>query len=265
MIENEEILTILSKIRESYKNDWEKIKNDIIRKTKEIKDILIKETPDNAYKIFSNNVEKWQEELNKKVKIWSLRKTKKYQEQIKETLEKILNYYRLSELKDYAGLFKELVRIKHTGLCFWTNVATILDYEHYFPVGEKTLGKIGEKLKIKKFWTDKLYKRYFEDGINFLKTLNEIREELQIETMLEVGYYLYRYNEEISGEKVEIPKESDSKNSRKDSSNNKKLNSILHALSTKPFLILAGVSGTGKTQIARIVAGVVAGEGGETK
>jgi hypothetical protein len=40
-----------------------------------------------------------------------------------------------------------------------------------------------------------------------------------------------------------------------------KISSILHALSTKPFLILAGVSGTGKTQIARIVAGVVAGEG----
>jgi hypothetical protein len=41
---------------------------------------------------------------------------------------------------------------------------------------------------------------------------------------------------------------------------NGKLSDILTALNTKPFLILAGVSGTGKTQIARIVAGVVAGE-----
>ncbi len=39
-----------------------------------------------------------------------------------------------------------------------------------------------------------------------------------------------------------------------------KLQSILTALNTKPFLILAGVSGTGKTQIARIVAGVMAKE-----
>lgn len=35
---------------------------------------------------------------------------------------------------------------------------------------------------------------------------------------------------------------------------------ILTALNTKPFLILAGISGTGKTQIARITAGVMSEE-----
>lgn len=39
-----------------------------------------------------------------------------------------------------------------------------------------------------------------------------------------------------------------------------KLLNILDVLTAKPFLILAGVSGTGKTQIARIVAGVMSKE-----
>ena len=43
-------------------------------------------------------------------------------------------------------------------------------------------------------------------------------------------------------------------------SSNKSLSSILNALQTKPFLILAGISGTGKTQIARLIAWAMSGE-----
>jgi hypothetical protein len=42
--------------------------------------------------------------------------------------------------------------------------------------------------------------------------------------------------------------------------NKETIKQILNAISTKPFLILAGVSGTGKTQIARLVAGVMSKE-----
>mgnify|MGYP001773473685 CR=1 FL=1 len=38
------------------------------------------------------------------------------------------------------------------------------------------------------------------------------------------------------------------------------LNQILSAISTKPFIIFAGISGTGKTQIARIIASVMTKE-----
>jgi hypothetical protein len=38
---------------------------------------------------------------------------------------------------------------------------------------------------------------------------------------------------------------------------NSRLSSILNAIQTKPFLILAGISGTGKTQIARLIASVM--------
>jgi len=41
-----------------------------------------------------------------------------------------------------------------------------------------------------------------------------------------------------------------------DGNKNDKILKILTALKTKPFLIFAGVSGTGKTQIARIIAGI---------
>jgi tRNA A37 threonylcarbamoyladenosine biosynthesis protein TsaE len=39
---------------------------------------------------------------------------------------------------------------------------------------------------------------------------------------------------------------------------------ILNAINTKPFIILSGISGTGKTQIARIIsAGMVKGSKGK--
>jgi len=43
------------------------------------------------------------------------------------------------------------------------------------------------------------------------------------------------------------------------------LSSILNALQTKPFLILAGISGTGKTQIARLIAGAMSEENNNKK
>ena len=44
------------------------------------------------------------------------------------------------------------------------------------------------------------------------------------------------------------------------SANKSELLSIINALQTKPFLILAGVSGTGKTQIARLIAWAMSSE-----
>ncbi|MCM8789382.1 MAG: hypothetical protein NC907_06305, partial [Candidatus Omnitrophica bacterium] len=41
--------------------------------------------------------------------------------------------------------------------------------------------------------------------------------------------------------------------------------SILNALHTKPFLILAGISGTGKTQIARLIASAMSTQNGDIK
>jgi transcriptional regulator NrdR family protein len=46
---------------------------------------------------------------------------------------------------------------------------------------------------------------------------------------------------------------------------NKSLPSIIHAINTKPFLILAGISGTGKTQIARLIAWAMSEENNNKK
>jgi ATP-dependent Clp protease ATP-binding subunit ClpA len=49
------------------------------------------------------------------------------------------------------------------------------------------------------------------------------------------------------------------------STSNQSLFSILNALQTKPFLILAGISGTGKTQIARLIAWAMSEENNNKK
>jgi hypothetical protein len=46
---------------------------------------------------------------------------------------------------------------------------------------------------------------------------------------------------------------------------NSRLSSILNAIQTKPFLILAGISGTGKTQIARLIAWAMSEENNNKK
>ncbi|MEO0233197.1 MAG: hypothetical protein ABIL90_04545 [candidate division WOR-3 bacterium] len=63
--------------------------------------------------------------------------------------------------------------------------------------------------------------------------------------------------EEIVKKVKEINLKDDKEDIKRDPQN---ISKIINALLTKPFLILAGVSGTGKTQIARIIANVMSEE-----
>ncbi len=78
--------------------------------------------------------------------------------------------------------------------------------------------------------------------------------------MIEAKYYMVKYGEKQNSKNKGHKEKKSSTGRGANPSKDNKLFQILHALNTKPFLILAGVSGTGKTQIARIVAGVMAGK-----
>lgn len=100
------------------------------------------------------------------------------------------------------------------------------------------LKKAGEKLKTLIDEAKKNGKKWF----------NEIYESMEKEIPRKGVHKTKKEREEI------LEEEGQNKNSP---------NHILHiltALNTKPFLILAGVSGTGKTQIARIIANVMSEE-----
>nr|BAL58227.1 hypothetical protein HGMM_F55D02C27 [uncultured prokaryote] len=129
--------------------------------------------------------------------------------------------------------------IKHAGRHVLSTICCLLKPEififggHAIDAGIKTLMKKEEL--------------HTPDMVEFISEwITQIPREKRIEGL----YYLSRFGREKWEEK-------ESKTNKKVHSIPVSLSSILTALETKPFLILAGISGTGKTQIARIIAGVM--------
>ena len=89
-------------------------------------------------------------------------------------------------------------------------------------------------------------KKEIKEKLNKFKDENE--KEIKTEKSKKNKVELSKKEENIkeTGKTSEI--------SDKTKSETSPLSEILNALQTKPFLILAGVSGTGKTQIARLIA-----------
>jgi len=87
------------------------------------------------------------------------------------------------------------------------------------------------------------------------KDLN-LWEEMDIEISQEFPKKVAEKMEEIL-EKGNVKKLLDEEGTR--------LSSLLNAIQTKPFLILAGISGTGKTQIARLIAWAMSEENNNKK
>ncbi len=98
----------------------------------------------------------------------------------------------------------------------------------------------------------------FENYIIFIKEINKIRKKLDIESMVEVAYYLskvstkiYKSNEPNSSKSLDLNINlKDYFNSKGYHFSNHLIAQFYIALKTKGFVILSGLSGTGKTKIA---------------
>nr|BAL58225.1 hypothetical protein HGMM_F55D02C25 [uncultured prokaryote] len=257
----EKLKGILREMREKYKKEWEKVEP-----------LLLKEIPEKFRRKLEESgkpEENWLpalEEVKGELKkleipkftgIWTPGEENK---EDKEDLTKVFTTI-YEDFKENPDLEYEKTLGKYAkgekgkalprGTSDWTMFWTLLNPNRYFYIHDRVLKRIGEELEKElgrefTFWGGGTTKN-IEVGIEFLNTLWEIKEELGIASMLEVGYYLYRYNLEGEGGH---PSETESKG-------RSLLLPIITAINTKPFLILAGISGTGKTQIARIIANVM--------
>jgi len=239
---------VITETKRKYQNEWEKIKGPLMEAINEFRDKLRTELKE----------EVWKEAENKFTKVLKTHKLYKFfgfnvefqWEKRKNLFEKIKN---LAPEKKMYGILKELAKNKKEyegGKTYRTIMLTILYPEWYFPVNRDVLKRIKKNLQNFPSMSDKR----IDQLIQFYQIVYEIKEELGIDTMLEVGFYLFKYNKEksLKNEMLEHNKETDNKPTPYFT-----LSSILNALQTKPFLILAGISGTGKTQIARLIAGIM--------
>lgn len=238
----EKLKEIIKKCYGKYKEDWKKHEDKLFKEIERIKEELRKCDPK---EVDIKNVKKWLESLNKIAGPSFFYFGEEKKRAIK-ALRRILGDFKKNEkTQDYEILKKYRDEKIPSGAGFWTSILSILHKENYFPLGEKTLEKLEKEEIIKRFWGTETKSPSLEKGVEFFNVLKKINEELGIKTMLETGYYLYKYNKEKKEEKSE---------------EENKLYLILRAIQTKPFCILAGVSGTGKTQIARIIANVMSSD-----
>jgi ABC-type glutathione transport system ATPase component len=258
---------MISKGKEKYQPEWEKIKKPLMDAMREFREKL--------FQIFKEESEEhikkktWEKEENKfyeivrelklgEIFIFAVDYDKETWEKIKNLFEEIKNLPPRKE--EMYGILEKLVKNKNENkiagsTTYWTILLSVFYPEWYFPADNNVLGeKIRNKINIQEFWGGAANPNTIKDGRELYNILYDIKQNLGIETMLELGFYLYKY-----------AKEKPSLEPTGAQNKNTSLSSIINAINTKPFLILAGISGTGKTQIARLIAWAMSEENNNKK
>ena len=259
---------LLSEEKNKYKEEWEKVKAPLMEAIKKFREKLLQifeeeKEEDRKKKAWEDAEKEFKEEIRRnelklgEMFIFRVGYGEETWEKRKNLLEKIKNLPPNKE--EMYGILEKLVENKDKfegSATYWTILLTVFYPEWYFPADENVIGEsIQNIMNIQGFWGGDASKNTIRDGIDLYKTLYDIKKDLEIDTMLEVGFYLYKHKK-YKPEEEETSKVKTTESQAKTAS----LLSILNALETKPFLILAGISGTGKTQIARLIAGTMSEE-----
>ncbi|ENN96677.1 ATPase [Methanocaldococcus villosus KIN24-T80] len=114
---------------------------------------------------------------------------------LKEIVLKTNNDNFNNMIDNFGNKIKEILNnseIKEVGTTILSILATILNYKCYMPIHKKTVSEALRKdININIFWG--IHCKNIEDFKQFMKTTNKIREELGIDSMLEVAYYLSKF------------------------------------------------------------------------
>ena len=231
---------IVGNLRKEYKDEWEKEKNEIIKVIEDARTILLNVKDGDLT-----------DELTEKIKKVDLLK---YQTLSSGLDDKSINNKSIKEILEIAcntndENFEEMIdkfgdkiveilnngEIKGVGTTLLSVLSTILNCKYYMPILEKIIPMdIRDEIGVNRFLG--CDSKNVKDFKQFMKTANKIRKELEIDSMLEVAYYLSKYSIITNnGGGETIPKEI------------KEMDKILE---NKKQTILYGVPGTGKTYLA---------------
>ncbi|EHP85989.1 McrB family protein [Methanotorris formicicus] len=201
MINEERFKEILETLRNEYKDEWKKKKDfiNIIEEVKEIlsnikdKDLTEEEVKKLKEKLTSLELFNYSK-LNSDLTLESIN-----HELVKKVLEIAINTDddNFDEMIDKFGEKIDKIRssgeIKRVATTLLTVLSTILNYKYFMPTWEKTIpDSLRNEININRFVGAK--SKNVEDFKQFMKTANKIRKELGIDSMLEVAYYLSKFD-----------------------------------------------------------------------
>ncbi|WP_048058271.1 AAA family ATPase [Pyrococcus yayanosii] len=243
---------VLRELKARYESEWLNNRKKLLEILEDIKTILLKErdvTPDEAEKI-KNRIMNLPPEL----KLFDTSATADYSDFLNHRLFKKLiktaadvNENNFEEkIDEIAKILREIKdddTLGGFGISKATSWMSIVNWKFFMPTWHKQREdspfnapfseSLRKRIKLRRFWGGHWD---IEGFVEFLKATNEVRKELGIEDMIEIAYYLSKYQNRKTGESS-LPE------------NIKQLMDRL--LERKGQIILYGPPGTGKTWMAK--------------
>ncbi|AEH23744.1 hypothetical protein PYCH_00310 [Pyrococcus yayanosii CH1] len=271
-----ELANIIQSLKEKYKDEWKKYEKEALSKFEELSKYIFKDNPPieeimklinglppkiRAMLYFMHAYKK--EDITEKFKrMFSDQKDQKFRKVLKDVEDK--KDIKSLDLKELKENIRE-IDISDVGLSIISTWLTVVNPYLFIPVHK---GVISDKFNsllerlfgFKLVWGRGGWKDYVNNYLKFVQIVNKVKNELNVETTLELAFYLSKFSTEELGVM----------SSKNISSQEFTLHNYLilrgylypsHlvaqfyvALKTKGFVILSGLTGAGKTKIVQELA-----------
>lgn len=265
---NEEVLeAILRKEREKYHEEWKEKRNSILQNVERLRDFAKKDhiTGEDVKHIHSN-ITKELKLLTGVEIIWTWGgKGAKVEEffsrpGFRNLLLKAEKIENVDDAEELQELLIKVIKGRHTKLSTVSSWLCVMNPKVFYPMHKQTLPKqVREKIGIRKIWGGNTNERSIQEYMTFLKTINKINKKLGIETMIESAFYLSRFRGSDNNRRPQKRTIGRYLSYRGYFYSQHLVSQFYTALKTKGFVILSGLTGTGKTKIAQELAELLDG------
>ena len=265
---NEEVLeAILRKEREKYHEEWKEKRNSILQNVERLRDFAKKDH------ITGEDVKHIHSSITKELKlltgveiIWTWGgKGAKVEEffsrpGFRNLLLKAEKIENVDDAEELQELLIKVIKGRHTKLSTVSSWLCVMNPKVFYPMHKQTLPKqVREKIGIRKIWGGNTNERSIQEYMTFLKTINKINKKLGIETMIESAFYLSRFRGSDNNRRPQKRTIGRYLSYRGYFYSQHLVSQFYTALKTKGFVILSGLTGTGKTKIAQELAELLDG------
>lgn len=251
---------IIREEKEKWQREWDDLKHIIFEKLGEISNTLLqKELTKSDIEKLRNLCDEipqkqmyqfwFPQDLNYAVKIFNNSLFKNLLEVAKHTNAENLEK-NLEKIKEVLTKIRENQDIKNVGIATCSTWMAVVNPKFFMPINSNTLSdETLEEINFRRV----VGGNWDIDGfVDFIKAINNVKKELDIETATEIAYYLSKYRGSttlknyLTSKGYHFP--------------DHLIAQFYTALKTKGFVILSGLSGTGKTKVAQELAELLGNE-----
>ena len=191
-MDKERLRRVLEELRERYEEEWNSIKGQIFEKIAELKDLVKKESLEE----YIDRIAEVVRDLHGKIFFWWV--------QDPEGLRKILSLQEVKELLNLAEEMKDLTQMQlieeklrnaitvsaGAGITTLSSWLSVFNHKFFMPTWRGTINSdFRNNFGIREFYLTRDIKNF----VKFTKTVKEVANELGIDNMIEVAFYLSKF------------------------------------------------------------------------